>query len=169
VSGKIIGSNGNVLFEFEEGQNLELLLGGLIQKAKFGERFDNDILANDWVNELLALLIKSYPDKLKVSDADASHGAPDYFINAGVTQKDWDLRDFFNDITVHLSQSTRLLGRQGWKEMNAEARKAFLSQVVFPWPISDTRLNDMIEDIDHALQSSASVYNPDYKDATRKS
>ncbi len=163
MTGKIIGSNGNVLFEFEEGQNIEVLLSGLIQRAKFGERFDNDVLANDWVNQLLGSLIDAYPEFLKTEDEEAFHsGAPELFLEAGMTQKDWDLQDFFYDITCHLKTSISLLNRVEWKNMSKPARHEFLRSVIFPQPISDARLQDMIEEIDHTLFEANSAYNPNY-------
>lgn len=163
MGGKIIGSNGDILFEFAKGRNLELLLSGLIQKAKFGERFDNEVLANSWVNELLDSLIKAYPEYLNTfNDEDFNCGAPAYFTDDGMTQRDWDLTDFFNDITAHLSQSTSLLNREGWKEMDADSRREFLGKVVFPCPISKARADNMIQDIDFSLEAATSAFNPEF-------
>ena len=159
MPGKILDSSDNVIFEFEDGQPIEILLSGLIQRAKFGERFDNDILSNPWINELHKALLDSMPKT--PAKQDVNFGAPDYFISDGMTQNDWGLRNFFNDITLHLSHSPDLLIRKGWAKMNASTRQAFLRQVIFPNQISDLRLNDMIEDIDMSLQQSASALNPD--------
>lgn len=162
MGGKIIGTDGNVLFEFEKGQNLEVLLSGLIQRAKFSERFDNEVLANDWVNQLLKSLRNAYPSYVNSESDETDYGAPTYFIEKGMTQKDWDLQDFFYDITVHLSQSTNLLNREGWKDMKAQSRQEFLRKVIFPLPISTARLDEMIQEIDFSLEDAVSAYNPDY-------
>ncbi|WP_026941569.1 hypothetical protein [Hellea balneolensis] len=163
MPGKIIDANNNVLFEFSEGQSVAILLSGLVTRAKFGDKFDNDLLANPWVNELLKSLIDAEPGYSPVSGNEMDFGAPDYYLKEGFTQQDWNLKDFFREITLHLSNSAHLLSREGWKTMNTTARSKFLRSVVFPQPISNMRIQDMIEDIDGALEASASVYNPDYK------
>jgi len=163
MNGKIIGSHGDVLFEFENGLNLEALLSSLMMRAKFGERFDDDIIANPWVNDLLESLIKAAPDYVTAGNReDFNHGAPKYFIEDGMTQNDWGFRELFHDITLYLGRSSSLLNRVGWKTMNEAARKAFLRKVIFPHKISDIRLQDMIEDIDSILRSASEAYNPDY-------
>jgi len=107
MSGKIIGSNGDVLFEFEEDLNLEILLATVIQIAKFKEPFDNIMLANNWVNQLLDALIQAYPEYMSDWNKEGSYsGAPDSFLDDGMTQSDWHHRDIFHAITYHLSPIT---------------------------------------------------------------
>jgi len=156
VGGKVTDENGDLLFEFEDGQPVAHFLKTLIMKAKFGEKFDPLITFHDgWAADLLqACHAKSTP----VQDTRVP-SAPKYFLDDGMTQSDWDLKDFFHDITAAI---THVVGKGNWAQQNRDGRENFIKNAIAPHPISDARIRDMIEDIDIQLKAYAAAYNPEF-------
>lgn len=163
MPGKILDENDKVIFEFEEGQPVAILLAAFIQKAKFGEKFENNILFNPWINNLLKASLGKHVNKYEfATNSSLGSDAPKYFLDDGMTEPDWAFRDFYHEFTMHLQNSTDELQSRDWPNLTRDQRAEFIRLGLYPHAISDVRLNDMIEDIDNALRSSAEVYNSDY-------
>ena len=160
MGGKILDENDDIIFEFEDGHSPALLLSAFIQKAKFGEKFEENILFSPWINDLLKATLERSP---KISGQITSFGAPEYFLKNGMTEMDWGLRDFFHEFTQYISRNISALENCDWKNLSRNDRAKFIRLGLYPNPISDRRLDDMIQDIDMSLESASAVYNPEYK------
>ena len=161
MGGKILDENNKVIFEFEDGQPVATLLAAFIQKAKFGEKFENVILFNPWIHDLLKASIEQRPYLEEIKPPTGA-GAPDWFLKDGMNETDWALREFLSEFTLHVQTSIDELQDCDWKNLSRAQRANFLNLGLFPHIISDARLNDMIEDIDAFLQSAIQAFNPDY-------
>ena len=157
MGGKILNANDEVIFEFEDNEPIELLLSGYMTRAKFSEKYTSEILFSPWGNRLLKALHEAFlktPTGKKLSEIDLAFSrAPKHYTDAGMTDMDWAHKEFFEKFTSFLSQNPSQLKRWEWKSISDSQKKEIIREGLYPNKISDTRLDDMIEDIKNNIQS----------------
>jgi len=167
MGGKIIDTNGELIFEFDDDFPVPLMLAGLIQRAKFKDSLiESEVTLNQWVNDLLKALLdketiigelleKHNPRIPKLAQA------PQWHLDAGMTESDWGLQDFFSKFTIEL---IKILPRE-WPEWGFVERSEYIRMGIFPHEISNIRLQDMIQEIEDTLSYYSGKHNPDYSHA----
>jgi len=156
VGAKLLDEDGNLLYEFGDELDVATLFPALLTRAKFSDdRFDPLIVFNEWIYDFHKALQEKKPAPKSIP---REQTAPKYHLDAGMTQSDWDLQNFFTDFQIALKDMLP----DDWHDRDYQDRANYIRMGLYPNEISDQRLKDMIEEVDWALQRYAQHHNPNY-------
>lgn len=135
------------------------LLSGFITRAKFSDKFDPIIvLHGGWLHDLHKAKSEKVPELANTHSL--LKKAPDYWLDQGLTQNDWNFSNLFNEFTLFLIGR---VNQHNWQDLDYSKRCELIKGGLYPHEISNTRIKNMIDDVDLALKNYASAYNPNYK------
>ncbi|MCP5395124.1 MAG: hypothetical protein H6918_00040 [Sphingomonadaceae bacterium] len=120
------------------------LLLGIILKAKFGEKFDPDVLLNEPLAGLASqIAVVARPDIA---------GRAIHFSH----EDRWSISKTVFDESGHI----------GWWSMQAEERAAYLQQVAAPYVMHDDQVEQVIDDIEGLLSNAQQVVDASKRAST---
>ena len=100
----------------------------LLMKAKFGEKFDPEILFHERVSELIRQLAQSLGGTVDRADC-------------------FSREDLFEITTGVFANSFQT----GWWSKDRQQREQYLQDAAAPWVLSDAQMDDIIDDIETLL------------------